>query len=505
MQREIARLGAETFDLLIVGGGVYGAALAIEGAARGARVALLEQGDFVGGASSNSLKILHGGFRYLQQANMARMRSSIRARREWSLLAPELVKPLGCVIASEGFTTRSTPALTSALILNDLISADRNAGVDERAQVPRGHMLNAAELRATAFPATGRAETAGCLWWDLLALDTEALVMRLIARATANGVVVANYVRATSLLVGAARVHGVTATDGETGASFEIRASRTVCATGSTRNPLLEALPAGGKGAESRGWCWAANVVLNRKWHSDSALALSEPAGSRQLFFVPWRDRTMVGTHYVPRDDQQDEAQLRRLAVMELIGMAQAAAPGLGITENDVAFVHWGRLPLDGPSRAGTQPRLATAPALVDYGHHTGLTGLWSVNGVKFTTAREVARGVLPRILQGLVMRSMAPQAMRFGMLAPLVAAGTLEHVQAAGEHAARDWLARSLDDAVLRRTGLGSAGYPGREALEACARGMAGVLGWSGVRIDDEIEKTMTLYRERHFWKGQE
>ena len=144
-------------------------------------------------------------------------------------------------------------------------------------------------------------------------------------------------------------------------------------------------------------------------------------------------------------------------------------------------------------------------PALVDYGHRTGLTGLWSVNGVKFTTAREVARGVLPRILQGLVMRSMAPQAMRFGMLAPLVAAGTLEHVQAAGEHAARDWLARSLDDAVLRRTGLGSAGYPGREALEACARGMAGVLGWSAVRIGNEIDKTMTLYRERHFWKGQE
>ena len=504
MQRDIARLRAETFDLLIVGGGVHGAALAFEGAARGARVALVERGDFAGGASSNSLKILHGGFRYLQQANLSRMRSSIRARREWSLFAPELVQPLGCAIASEGLGTRSLPALTSALAVNDLISMDRNTGVEARARVPRGRMLKRRDFGAIAGPAIGRVDGAGCRWWDLLALDTEALVMGMVAGAATNGAAVANYLQATNLLIGGARVHGVNATDVESGESLEIRAARTICATGSTRSGLLESVPVKGN-AGTRPWCWATNVVLNRKWHSDTALALSEPAGLRQLFFVPWRDRTMVGTHYVARDDRRDEADVRRLAVAELLGMADAAAPLLGIGEADVGFVHWGSLPLDGECRPGAAPRLAATPSLVDYGHRAGLAGLWSVSGVKFTTARAVARWALPRVLQGLVMRSMAPQAMRFGMLASLTAAGRPEHVQAAGERAARDWLARSLEDAIFRRTGLGSAGYPGREALEACARGMASVLGWSAGRFGNEIDKTMTLYRERHFWKGQE
>ncbi len=505
MQRDTSRLRESRFDLLIVGGGVYGAALAFEGAARGARVALIEQGDFAAGASSNSLKILHGGFRYLQQANLARMRSSIRARRGWCVLAPELVRPLACAIASHGVATRSYAAMGLALAVNDLVSADRNAGVVPEKRIPRGRMLGRREFGTIAAPALGEVHTAGCRWWDVLALDSEALVMGLLADAATSGAVVSNYTPATSLLMNGSRVDGVVASDLESGSSFEIHATRTVLATGCSESGLAANLPADGNGTTARPSCWALNLVLNRKWHSESALALSEPEGDRQLFFVPWRDRTMVGTHYVPRRANQDEAQVRRSAAMELVGLAAAAAPGLGIAERDIALIHWGSLPLAEEWRPGAAPRLSASPSLVDYGHRGGLAGLWSLTGVKFTTALEVARWALPQILQGLVMRSMGPGARRFGMLAPLAGAGSPQQAQAAGERAAREWLARHLEDAVFRRTGLGSAGYPGRQVLDACARGMATVLGWDEGRIGIEIDKTMALYRERHFWKGQE
>ena len=149
--------------------------------------------------------------------------------------------------------------------------------------------------------------------------------------------------------------------------------------------------------------------------------------------------------------------------------------------------------------------RLATSPLLLDYGRCGGPSGLWSLIGVKYTTALEEARRAVPQVLHGLVIRSMEPRVGRFGMLAPLSGPAGPVSDESAGESAARDWQARKLEDAVFRRTGCGSAGYPGRDALKACARGMARALGWGADRIGTEIDETMALYRERHFWKGQE
>lgn len=503
MQRDIDRLRTAAFDLLIVGGGVHGAALAFEAASRGVGVALIERGDFAGGASSNSLKILHGGFRYLQHANLLRMRNSIRARWEWSAMAPGLVRPLPCAIAAQGWGTRSFPVLASALAVNDLVSIDRNRHIPKSVCVPNGRMLMRDEFHAIAGPLVGGVGTSGCVWWDVLALDTEALVIGLIAGAAAAGACVANYVAATQLLVSSGAVHGVVATDMESGTTFELGAARTICAMGTSSTGLTDEVD------RRRPWvnhsCWATNVVLNEKWHSEAALVLTAPSAARELFFVPWRDRTMIGTHYAECDDRHDEAGQRRKAVADLLELAGNAAPVRRVEESDVCFVHWGSLPLDLAWRPGTPLRLSAAPLLVDYGRQTGLTGLWSVTGVKFTTALEVARWALARVLPGLTMRSMAPIPARFGMLGSLTSDRSPADAESAGECAARDWLARRLEDAIFRRTGLGSAGYPGRETLEGCARGMARPLGWRPERIATEVRETMARYRERHFWQGRE
>src|SRR5437868_11876406 len=102
MRRDLARLTAERYDAIVVGGGIHGACAAWEAARRGLKVALIEAGDFGQGTSSNSLRTLHGGLRHLQRMDFARMRESIRARREWLQLAPHLTRPMRFLLPTSG-------------------------------------------------------------------------------------------------------------------------------------------------------------------------------------------------------------------------------------------------------------------------------------------------------------------------------------------------------------------------------------------------------------------
>jgi len=113
MQRDLARLQAEEHDVLVVGGGIHGAAAAWDAAQRGLRVALVEAADFGGGASWNSLKTIHGGLRHLQRADLAGLRESVRERRALLAIAPELVRPLPFLLPLRGHGTRGRAALSS--------------------------------------------------------------------------------------------------------------------------------------------------------------------------------------------------------------------------------------------------------------------------------------------------------------------------------------------------------------------------------------------------------
>ena len=150
MKRDPARLGREVFDVLVIGGGIHGAAAARAAAARGLLTALIEQDDFGQATSANSLKIVHGGLRYLQHADIAKLRDSVRARREMFRRFPHLVAPLPCVLPTRGLGLRSRPAMAAALLLNDVLSADRNLGVAPASRLPRGRTISQAELKRRA-------------------------------------------------------------------------------------------------------------------------------------------------------------------------------------------------------------------------------------------------------------------------------------------------------------------------------------------------------------------
>src|SRR5262245_17937543 len=137
MRRNIGALSGQRFDVAIVGGGIHGAWIALLAARAGCTVALLERSDFGSGTSANSLKILHGGLRYLQHLDVSRMRASTLARREHARWHPHLFEPLPCVMPLETTGLRSPWFLGPALLANDGIAFDRNAGVIAASHLPR--------------------------------------------------------------------------------------------------------------------------------------------------------------------------------------------------------------------------------------------------------------------------------------------------------------------------------------------------------------------------------
>src|SRR4051812_10402816 len=155
MIRDLDRLTDHTFDLLIVGGGIYGLTIAYDAAQRGLSVALVERDDFGGGASFNHLRTIHGGLRYLQSLDLSRARESVRERRTVARIAPHAVRPLPFALPLYRSLTRGKLAMRAGFALDRLVSAGRNRGVPASHRLPGGRVVSRAHA-VQRFPGLRR-------------------------------------------------------------------------------------------------------------------------------------------------------------------------------------------------------------------------------------------------------------------------------------------------------------------------------------------------------------
>jgi glycerol-3-phosphate dehydrogenase len=147
MQRNPAALATEEFDVLVIGAGAFGAAAARDAALRGLRTALIERADFGGATSAECFKMVHGGIRYLQHADVPRLRASSHERSALLRIAPHLVQPLPIAIPTYGHARRGRAFLAAGAAVYDLLTADRNSGIrDRQRQIRRSRMLSRSRL-----------------------------------------------------------------------------------------------------------------------------------------------------------------------------------------------------------------------------------------------------------------------------------------------------------------------------------------------------------------------
>lgn len=540
MKRNLDIFSNRTYDVLVVGGGIYGACLARAAIRQGLSVALLEQADFGGATSANSQKILHGGFRYLQHGDLRRMRESIRARRHFLQAAPHLAHPLPVVIPTYAHGVQRRGLMRVALALYDAIAWDRNRGIrDPHSRIPRSRVLSRAECLRLLPGLASEGVTGGAVWHDGQVCHTERLTLAFIQSAVQAGAVAANYVCVTGFIQEPGRVAGVRAQDALTGRAMTVRAHLTVTTAGPWVNRVLGladaklCVPL----ALSKTLC----VTVKRPLTDGHALSVERtgPEGrARRLFVTPWRGSVLIGSTHALADDvatpHATESELQ-----ELLGGINAAYPNARLRRDEITDVYVGLLPRETRNGDTDPAHLTGRYNICDHARTHGLEGLVSVVSVKYTVACTVAERTVALAMRKLGRRCRpargAVMPVWGGDLAPLDAL-TVQAVREDGGrlgepvirelvhlygsqyrvvtelaaadaslaarlnpdtltigaqvlYAVREEMACTLADVVFRRTALGALGHPGSAALRACAQIMATACGWSDARMTTEIE----------------
>jgi glycerol-3-phosphate dehydrogenase len=467
LKRDLGALSAREHDLLVIGGGIYGATTAWDAAQRGLATALVDAGDFGSGTSWNSLKTIHGGLRHLQHADVPGLRESAYERAALLRIAPALVAPLPFLVPAYGHGTRGREALAAGLAANDLLTLDRNRGLPPERRVPRSRLLSRDEVLARLPGVERRGLTGGAVWHDAQVASTERLLVGFLEAAADAGAVLANHAPAVALLRAGSRVTGARVRDAETGRETDVRARLVVNATGPDLTAFARlagiepcALPL----------LHAANLVLRRPVVAGQAVG-SRSRG-RFLFLVPWAGRALAGTDYRPLAEGPVDVE----AFFEEVRQAFSWAD---LDRSDVALVHRGRVPGEGGAGG-----LLTRSRLVDHEVEDGVPGLLSLLSVKYTTARGLAEQAVDLALRRL---GRAPVRCRTAVT-PLPAARPLAGPLAdRARHAVDHEAARGLADAVLRRLDLGTSGTPPATDVTVVLSAMAARLGWDEARCAAE------------------
>jgi glycerol-3-phosphate dehydrogenase len=524
-------------DILVIGGGIHGACVAWDAARRGLRVALVERGDYGCATSHNSLKIVHGGLRYLQHLDFVRVRQCIRERRFWLRAAPHLVRPLEFVIPAYGYGMRGRLALATGMLAYRALSVDRNSGIacSDR-QIPNPRLLSKQECCERIPGVERRGLTGAACWHDAQMLDTDRLLVSVLLAARSAGAKVVNYAVALGFLGGEERVAGALVRDEIGGSICELRAALTINAAGPWVASLLEAGPRRLTVGPNAGLSKGLNLVVDRRF-GDHAFGITSrrpsdaavPRGSRLFFVTPWRERTIIGTSHEPFSGSPEDHGPTEAEIAGFLAEVNSVWPEADIRRDEVLYTYSGLTP------AAEEGERSRANVVRDHLSADGVNGLLSVLGVKYTTARLVAEKAVDLAHQRL-QRSWIPSTTatavlpgadghadgpamlsraldRYGSLYSRDAleeligrygsgyVQVLEGCEAAAEDAGGDLLrccvryavrhedALFLEDFVLRRTSEAQLGRLRDEHLGWCADTMAVELGWTPQRKQLELD----------------
>ena len=554
----LAALQSEDFDVIVVGGGITGAGVALDAASRGYSVALLERADFASGTSSRSSKLVHGGLRYLQNFDLGLVREALLERQLMVALAPHLVKPLPLVVpAFEG--AKPDRLVGVGLNLYDVMAVERgrirrpptrrrarrkgearnaaeraeselDEATDQESWSPARHRVISGEEVIELLPAlAAREPTSGYLFYDCQT-DDARLVLTVLGEAERFGAVIANRLDVTGLIEDAGRASGVAVRDLETGAEFEVKAPNVVNATGVWADQL--------RPQELHVEAELPSIRPSRGTHitiKHSALPLVGgaivPAGSgRSIFALPWLGHALIGT-----TDNDYEGSLEHVepSAEDIAYLLDAV--------NSFFGSDFGPGELTG-AFAGVRPLISTGDPKksVDISRKAELyetsSGMITITGGKLTTWRRMAKMTVDRLvereareaacrtheiplgqaispeelprLEGVAPDAYEALAGRYGHAAFQV----LEIAADRGELAqpivpgcpdllaevvlaARHEQARSIGDALLRRTRLGLLAArellaePPSDAVRRVGEVLARELSWDEQRLQAELD----------------
>jgi glycerol-3-phosphate dehydrogenase len=541
--RAIEEIAGKHFEVVVIGGGITGAGVALDAASRGYSVALLERGDYALGTSSRSSKMVHGGLRYLQNFDLGLVREALLERQLMVRLAPHLVYPTPFLVASLGEERRDRK-LGLGLNMYDVMATTRGNRRERRAREeaedsywsPDRHRTIDRDEVLDLVPALAPRDPHDAYLFYDCQTDDVRLVLTVLGEAERFGAVMLNGAEVTEVLSANGKANGVAFVEEESGERIEVGADHVVNATGVFADQIRPEELLGEEDvpriAPSRG----THVLIDEEDLPMGKAACIVPAGEgRMIFSLPWYGRTLVGT---TDNDFEGEIAHPRPAADDVEYLLNAVNDffGTGLGESDLVGAY-----------AGVRPLISTGDPRksVDISRKAELyetsSGMLTITGGKLTTWRRMAKQTVDRLVEqggreapchtdeiplgmqarpddleapaGVGADAVEQLAFRYGHAARKVLEIARENPKLARPIvpgrpdllaevalAARKEQARSVADVLLRRTRLGILAAPelrSAKAVRPVADVLGAELGWSRRRRSQEAEAWLAVAAE--------
>jgi len=469
MKRDFSKLSGQYFDVLVVGGGIFGAGVARDAALRGLRVALVEKSDFASGTSSRSSKLIHGGFRYLQQRDFRLVFESCRERRILQRIAPHLVRPLPFLFPVYQGDAISLTKLRLGMTLYDAMARYRN--------VARHRTFSAGRTRKDEPTLSGQGLRGAVKFYDCQEDDARFCIDHIL-HATELGAVCLNYCTLDGFITREDRIVAARVRDEVGACTFEIAARVFVNAAG----PWVErisALTPYDAGAARISPTKGVHLVVPRLTQQH-AIVFQARRDGRILFVIPWGEYSLIGTTDTDYDGDPGQVHADRADVEYLLAEVRTLFPEAPLSESDVVT-----------TIAGVRSLLASNvawPSARSREHRVVWQGrnLLTIVGGKYTTYRVIARQTVDATyrLRNAVVKPCRTAEVPLPNHRPPPSGETLSdapEVHASDiAHACQHEMVVTLGDVMRRRTSLALSRSGGPETALLVARVMAPLMNWS-------------------------
>ena len=534
---------ATTYDLIVIGGGINGVAVARDGALRGLKTILIEKSDFGSGTTSWSSRLVHGGLRYLEYFEFNLVRESLREREILLQTAPHLVRPIQMTIPIYAQGSRSYWEIQAGMVLYDLLSYDKS--------LPNHRMLGGKKMQQL-FRAV---EPDGCCgaaqYYDAQVEYAERLCLEIVLSAQEAGATMLSYVTVTQLQRSGNRISSLVCRDSETGESFTVHGhDQTVVIN--TSGPWVDQIcrsgiqgnaPAPVGKTRKIGGTRGSHIIVDKfPGAPDEALYVEALTDGRPFFILPWLGMCLIGTTDIRFDGDLDKVHASNEEVDYLLNETNRVIPTAQLTRESVQFTYAGVRPL--PYTEGKKTSSITRSHVL-YDHTSeDVENMVSLIGGKLTTHRQVGEEMVDAALKKQGKQQRQPRSHSATRQAPLPGAVSASEAKGMMTTANRDMvahllsiygartpqvlaiveefpelgepilagqpdikaqivysiqseLARTYVDICRRRTAVSMRGNYGFDALPVVADVVKRYCGWSGDKCDRNLLDYYTFMRD--------
>jgi len=530
------------YDLIIIGGGITGAAVAYDAASRGLSVALLERDDFGSKTSSATSKLIHGGLRYLANFELGLVRESLRERRILENIAPNFVYPIpNMIITDKKFIKSAKFAIKLGMILYDILSFDKKFTWDKSKKLPL-HRSMSRDATIKEEPLMDKSDLTGSLvYYDCASIFPERLTLAFIKSALFSGAEAANYMEVTGFTFDGNRVTGVTAKDKIRNRKVTVAGKLVINCAGPWADRVLNLT---GKNPHEEVLRRSEGIHIITKKLTEKHLVTAMTPSGRHIFIIPWRGYSIIGTTDKEYLGSPDDWKVTRESIDELIADINASfSEKIKISYSDVLHSYGGLRPLVEDQTEDVYE--SSRKYEIFDNSNDGIEGLLTVEGGKYTTSRNLALHVVDAACRKLNIKAVKSETDK-----NYLAGSEIEDIEAFvqycislydkfdkrqveylariygteidnimelaekdkklseklnddGEipaqvvYAVNEEMAFTLNDILFRRTGIGTLGHPGKDVLKKVTDTASKILGWDTSRKKAEIDSAEKIFRK--------